>query len=81
MTTNNTISHYMNNDFSYSEDNVVHGFYYLPSNIVPSKCIFGGVIRFQELKQQFHGLKRNERKTLLQKLKITTIIQTSISFF
>jgi hypothetical protein len=47
VTTNNTISHYMNNDFSYIEDNVVHGFYYLPSNIVPPNVFLGVLFDFK----------------------------------
>jgi hypothetical protein len=41
VTTNNTISHYMNNDFSYTENNVMHGFYYLQSNIVTPNVFLG----------------------------------------
>ncbi len=41
VTTNNAVSHYMNNDFSYIEDNVVHGFCYLPSNIVTPNVFLG----------------------------------------
>lgn len=37
----------MNNDFSYSENNVAHGFYYLPSNIVSSNVFLGVLFDFK----------------------------------
>ncbi len=67
ITSNSNVPCYMNNIFNYSEGNVMHGFYNVPSCCV-APMFFWNVFHLQEQKQ-LDSFKVNEWLTLFQKTK------------